>query len=100
MEKKYILVVGNNENEVLEIEEGLLFMVDLCLNFDNDPSMAALYWTVPDAAQEIAEGLREDGIKVGVYADRGKAQRFFWKSVGLSALGDSVGVDIMESVSL
>lgn len=100
MEKKYILIVGNDENEVLGVEEGLLFMVDFCLNFDNDPSMAALYWTVPDAAQEVAERLREKGVKVGVYATREKAQRFFWKSMNLAYFGDSVTLDTMETSSL
>ena len=99
MQRKYILAIGNKEEEILDREPGLLFMIDLALNFDSDPSIAALYWTVPDAAKEIATSMREDGIKVGVYADRRKAQRFFWKSVGLPEYGDAITTDTMELIA-
>ena len=98
MDGKFLLLLGDDEDDLVGVEPDLLFMIDMCLNFEQSPSIATLYWTVPDAAQEIAVALREKGIKVGVYADRKKAQRYFWKTMGLEGLGDKVDLTEISGI--
>ena len=97
MKSKFILVLGDDETEVFDVERDLMKEREIGLNFEQSPSVVVLYETYDDYAREAATELRDRGLKVGVYGSRGKAMKFFWKALGFSEDG-SVNLNELESV--
>ena len=94
---KFLLIVGDHEEGIVNREEEDLFIRDIGCNFEHSPSIAALYETYAELVKEFALDLREKGFKVGVYATRDKAQKFFWKSIGMEWMGSAVTLGKLES---
>lgn len=94
---KFLLIVGDNEEGIIGREEEDLYIRDIGCNFEHSPSIAALYETYAELVKEFATDLRAKGFKVGVYATREKAQRFFWKSLGMEWMGSAVTLGKLES---
>lgn len=96
---KFLLVVGDSEQQVLDIpqEEEYMYLRDLVVNFGHTPSIVALYELYTEFVKETATRLRDQEIKVGVYATREKAQKFFWKMAGLENLQTATTLEQISS---
>jgi len=93
---KFVLIVGDNEEGIIGREEKELLIRDVGCNFDHSPSIAALYEVYSDEAKKIVLDIRGEGLKVGIYASREKAQGFFWKALGSEWMGSAVSLDTIK----
>lgn len=89
---KFLLILGDHEDGVIDRQDDLMKIRDIGLNFEQSPSVGAIYEIYPEDARLFTLKIREEGFKVGVYGSFEKAEKFFWKAMGFSADG-SIGLD-------
>jgi hypothetical protein len=79
-ETKFLLILSDSES-IVDLQDDLIKIRQISLNFDLSPSIGVIYETYPECAKEYADSLRESGKKVGVYGTFQKALNYLNKSL-------------------
>lgn len=84
MSERFLLILGDDENKMFEYAASQGFLRDICLNFENSPSIAMIYDVALRDVKDVVDDVRANGMKVGVYSTLEKAQGFMFKTMALS----------------